>query len=174
MERDWVSTLLPLAIIGIVFAFRFRNLKKPRPFKTGQLWIAPVLLTGLVGFMVVTMVPSPAGWAALGFGLLIGAALGWKRGHLMHLERDPASGDLMIRQSPAALLVILGVLVAKRLFSAGLGVDPGQAGTGGAVPPAALVLTDGLLGFALGMVIAMRWTLWQRAKAVPPHSSLEG
>mgnify|MGYP000682740656 CR=1 FL=1 len=52
MERDWVSTLLPLAIIGVVFAIRFRNLSKPRPFKTGRLWIAPVLLAGLVSFMI--------------------------------------------------------------------------------------------------------------------------
>ena len=173
MGRDWVSTLLPLAIIGIVFAFRYRNLSKPRAFKTGRLWIAPVLLAGLVAFMIVTMPPSPAGWAALAFGAVIGAALGWKRGHLMHFERDPASGDLLIRQSPAALLMVLGVLATKRLLSAGIGLDPGQAGAGGALSGGALILTDGLLGFALGMVIAIRWTLWQRAKAVPAHQSLE-
>jgi hypothetical protein len=174
MERDWVSTLLPLAILGIVFAFRFRSLSKPRPFKPGRLWIAPALLAGLVCFMVATMPPAPSGWAALAFGLVLGAALGWKRGHLMHLEREPLSGGLLIRQSPAALLFILGIVAARRLFSAGVGIDPGQPGADGAIPASALVLTDGMLGLALGMVAAMRWTLWQRAKSVAPHSSSEG
>ena len=74
---------------------------------------------------------------------------------------------------PAALLVVLGVLVTKRVLSVRMGLDPGHTGAGGALSGGALILTDGLLGFALGMVTAMRWTLWQRAKAVPPHQELK-
>lgn len=172
MDPETLQTWLPLVIIAVVFGFRFRNLKQAKPFRPGGLFVAPVLLALVFGALVLTQPPGAAGWVAIGFGLVIGAMAGWKRGHLMHLERDPRSGLLMIRQSPAALLFILGVLVAKRALSAGLGIDPG-AQAGGQMSQAALVLTDGLLGFALGMVAVMRWTLWQRAKAVPELAAKE-
>lgn len=168
MDPKTVQTWLPLLVIVVVFAFRFRNLSKAKPFRPGGLWIAPVLLTALSAVMFYTIPPSPLGWALIALGLAVGGAIGWKRGHLMHLERDARSGLLMIRQSPAALALILGILVAKRALAAGLGVDPAAQGSGTSEAP--MLLTDGLLGLALGMVFVMRWTLWQRAKAMPPHA----
>jgi len=166
MDPKDLQTWLPLLVIAVVFAFRFRNLKTAKPFRPGGLWIAPIILTAVFVLLIVTMPPSPVGWLAIAFGIAIGAALGWKRGHLMHLERDPRSGLLMIRQSPAALFLIIGIIFVRRLLSAGLGIDP-SAAQDGHPAAAAILLTDGLLGFALGMVVTMRWTLWQRAKAVP-------
>lgn len=166
MDPKDLQTWLPLLVIAVVFAFRFRNLSKPKPFRPAGLWVAPTILAAVFLLVTVSMPPSAIGWLVILFGTAIGAAIGWKRGHLMHLERDPRSGLLMIRQSPAALLLIIGIIFARRLLSAGLGIDPGAA-QGGHPAAAAILLTDGLLGFALGMVIAMRWTLWQRAKAIP-------
>lgn len=168
MDPKSLQTWLPLLVIAVVFAFRFRNLSKPKPFQPGQLWIAPLLLIAVFVLLVVSLPPNPTGWLVIAFGVTIGAAIGWKRGHLMHLERDPQSGAVMIRQSPAALVLILGIILARRAVSAGLGVTPG-ADEAGHMSNAAVLLTDGLLGFALGMVIAMRFTLWQRAKALPVH-----
>ena len=168
MDPKSLQTWLPLLVIAVVFAFRFRNLSKPKPFQPGQLWIAPLLLIAVFVLLVVSLPPSVTGWLVIVFGIMMGAAIGWKRGHLMHLERDPQSGAVMIRQSPAALVLILGIILARRAVSAGLGVTPG-ADAAGHMSNAAVLLTDGLLGFALGMVIAMRFTLWQRAKALPAH-----
>ncbi|MFO1254191.1 MAG: CcdC protein domain-containing protein [Sphingomonadaceae bacterium] len=168
MHPKDLQTWLPLAVIVIVFALRFRNLNRPRPFRVGGLWIAPLLLSGLFAATLYAIPPGPPGWALIMLGLLVGMAAGWKRGHLMHFERDPASGRLMIRQSPAALLFILGILIVKKALSAGLGIDPAAQGSGG-LSATAMLVTDGLLGFAVGMVAMMRWTLWQRARAVPPH-----
>ncbi|MGB7653991.1 MAG: DUF1453 domain-containing protein [Novosphingobium sp.] len=168
MDPKTLQTWLPLVVIAVVFAFRFRNLSKPKPFQPGQLWIAPVLLFAVFVLLVISLPPSAMGWLVIAVGVAIGAAIGWKRGHLMHLERDPHSGAVMIRQSPAALLLVLGIILARRGVSAGLGVTPG-ADAAGHMSNAAMLLTDGLLGFALGMVIAMRFTLWQRAKALPAH-----
>ena len=168
MDPKSLQTWLPLLVIGVVFAFRFRNLSKPKPFQPGQLWIAPLLLIAVFVLLVVSLPPSAMGWLVIALGIMMGAAIGWKRGHLMHLERDPQSGAVMIRQSPAALVLILGIILARRAVSAGLGVTPG-ADAAGHMSNAAVLLTDGLLGFALGMVIAMRFTLWQRAKALPAH-----
>ncbi|WP_309753632.1 CcdC protein domain-containing protein [Novosphingobium sp.] len=168
MDMKNLQGWLPLLIIAVVFAFRFRGLSKPKPFRPGQLWIAPLILTAVFTLLVVSLPPSAMGWLVIAFGLVIGGALGWKRGHLLHLERDPESGAVMMRQSPAALLLVLGIIFARRSLSAGLGLDAGAA-PGGVPSAAAMLLTDGLLGFALGMVVAMRWTLWQRFKALPTH-----
>lgn len=168
MDPKSVQTWLPLVVIGVVFAFRFRNLSKPKPFRPGQLWIAPMLLIVVFGLLVMSLPPSATGWLVIALGMAIGAVIGWKRGHLMHLERDPQNGAVMIRQSPAALALILGIILTRRVVSAGLGVTQG-ADTAGHMSNAAVLLTDALLGFALGMVIAMRFTLWQRAKALPTH-----
>lgn len=172
MDPKTVQTWLPLLIIAVVFAFRFRGLSTPKPFRPGQLWIAPLLLVGVFTLLVISLPPSVLGWLAIAFGLAIGGALGWKRGHMLHLERDPQSGAVMMRQSPAALLLVLGIIFARRALSAGLGVETGTA-PGGDPSGVAMLLTDGLLGFALGMVFVMRWTLWQRFKAMAPHTPME-
>jgi Protein of unknown function (DUF1453) len=170
MDPKTVQTWLPLLIIAVVFAFRFRGLSKPKPFRPGRLWIAPLLLVVVFVLLVISLPPSALGWLAVAFGLALGAAIGWKRGHMLHLERDAESGAVMMRQSPAALLLVLGIIFARRTLSAGLGVEAGAA-PGSDPSGMAMLLTDGLLGFALGMVLVMRWTLWQRFKAMAPHQA---
>lgn len=170
MDPKLLQTVLPIAIIGLVFAFRFRNLNKLRPMQAGRLWIAPAFLALVVGFVLISFPPSPVGWLIVVFAGLIGALAGVKRGQLMHLECDPATGGLMMRQSRAALIFLVVILIARRAVTYGTGIDTGT-GTrpGGHIPPEAMLVTDGLMAFALAMVLLMRWTLWQRAKAVPPQ-----
>ncbi|MDL2353541.1 MAG: DUF1453 family protein [Pseudomonadota bacterium] len=168
MDPKLLQSVLPYLAIGIVFALRFRNMNKPRPFNASRLWMMPAVLAATVAFFLVTFPPSPLGWLIVGFALLIGAVAGIKRGQWMHLERDPQTGKMLIRQSPAALIFLLGILVARRVLAYEVGSSPGADATGH-IPPEALLVTDGLMAFALAMVVLMRWTLWQRAKAVPPH-----
>ena len=168
MDPKLLQTVLPIAAIAVVFALRYRNLNKPRPFNLGRLWLVPAILAVTVTFFLVTFPPTGLGWLIMGFAALIGAFAGVKRGQWMQLERDPESGGLLIRQSPAALLFLLAILGARRAIAYGMGTNPG-AGAGGPIPPEAMLVTDGLMAFALAMVVPMRWTLWQRAKAVPPH-----
>ncbi|MFM5947835.1 MAG: CcdC protein domain-containing protein [Novosphingobium sp.] len=166
MDQSTMQTWLPLLVIGAVFALRFRSLKRPVPFRPLRMLIAPVLVTVVFGLLVLSMPPSGTGWLLILVGIAIGAIVGWKRGDLMHLDRDATSGEVMVRQSPAALLFILAIIFARRTLSASLGIDTG-ADAAGHMSNAAVLLTDSMLGFALGMVVALRWTLWQRAKAVP-------
>ena len=161
MDPDTLKAALPLLILAVVFALRWRNLNKPRKLKVGRLWIAPVVIAAMATFVLVTMPPSAMGWLAFGIGIPVGAAVGWQRARLMHLERDPVSGELMMRQTPAALLLLLGVAGVRRVIGGG---SPGASAAGGKLAPTALLFTDGLLGFALGMVIAQRLTLYLRAR----------
>ena len=168
MDPKLLQTVLPIAIIVVVFALRYRNLNQPRPFSVGRLWLVPAVLAVAVVFVLVSFPPTAVGWLIVGFAALIGAFAGLKRGQLMHLDRDPVTGGLLIRQSPAALIFVFAILAARRAISYGTGTTPG-VGPGGQIPPEAMLVTDGLMAFALAMVVLMRWTLWQRAKAVPPH-----
>ena len=170
MDPKLLQTVLPIAIIGLVFAFRFRNLNKPRPMQVGRLWIAPTFLAVVVVIVLISFPPSLVGWLIIVFAALGGAFAGIKRGQLMHLERDPATGGLMMRQSRAALIFVVVILIARRAVTYGTGIETGSgAQPGGQIPPEAMLVTDGLMAFALAMVGLMRWTLWQRAKAVPPQ-----
>lgn len=169
MDPKLLTTVLPIVIIAIVFALRFRNLNKPRPFNAGRLWLIPAIVAVAVGFFLVSFPPSALGWLIMVFAALIGAFAGLKRGQLMDLERDPQTGGLLMRQSPAALLFVFAILAARRVIAFETGGSP-AGDPSGHIPPEALLVTDGLMAFALAMVVLMRWTLWQRAKAVPPHS----
>ncbi len=165
MDPKTLQTVLPIAVILTVFALRFRNLSKPRPFNAGRLWLAPAIVALAVGFFLFNFPPSPTGWAIILFGAAIGAIAGIKRGQWMHLERDPATGKLLIRQSPAALIFLVVIVLSRRALS----YELGGADSIGHLPPVALLATDGLMAFAFAMVVTMRWALWQRSKAVPPH-----
>lgn len=166
MDPKLLQTILPIIIIAVVFAFRFRNLRKPRPYKPEWQWVMPLVMALLFGFLLATLPPTALGWALLFMGLAIGAFVGIKRGQLMHFERDPISGGLLIRQSPAALIFLFAIIVTRRAATMGSGGAP-SADAAGHIPPAAMLATDAAIGFAFGMLVLMRWTMRQRALAVP-------
>ena len=170
MDPKLLQTVLPIVIIAVVFAFRFRNLRKPRPYKPEWQWVMPLVMALLFGFLLVTLPPTPLGWALLFMGLAIGAFVGIKRGQLMHFERDPISGGLLVRQSPAALIFLFVIMATRRVFSPGGGAPSADAA--GHIPPAAMLATDAAIGFAFGMLLLLRWTMRQRALAVPAASPL--
>ena len=161
MQQGWLKDVLPFIAIAAVIALRWRGMKKARRLRIGMLWIVPLLVGVAISMALIAMPPTALGWLAFAAGLAAGAAVGWQRARLMHLQRDPESGELMMRQTPAALLLILAIFAIRRL------VDPGGGGAAadGELAPTALLLTDGLLGFAVAMVIALRVTLYLRARA---------
>ena len=171
MDPKLLQTYLPIIIIALVFAFRFRNLRKPRPYKPDWQWVMPLVMALLFGFLLVTLPPTPLGWALLLIGLAAGAFVGIKRGQLMHFERDPTGGGLLIRQSPAALIFLLAIIVTRRAATVGSGGDP-VANAAGQLSPAAILATDAAIGFAFGMLLLMRWTMRQRALAVQAAAPL--
>ncbi|MBS0482210.1 MAG: DUF1453 family protein [Proteobacteria bacterium] len=166
MNPGTVQTWLPLLVIGVVLALRWRNLARPRPLRPGRLWIAPLVMTLVVGLGVFTMPVSTYGLLAVAGGFALGGVIGWRRAHLLHLSRDPQTGELQMRQTPAAFVLIIALLVVKRV----LVPHPGADATGH-IAPQALIVTDALMGFALGMILATNLTLWLRARDVPHHEA---
>ena len=61
MDPKLLQAILPVVVIGVVLALRFRSMSKVRPLKTKTLWIAPVMLLALVAVTLYQAPPSAIG-----------------------------------------------------------------------------------------------------------------
>jgi hypothetical protein len=151
------AQLAPLAVIAVIMALRMRRINRPRRFNLGRVWLVPAVYTVLVGLILLSRPPVLLGWVLFAVSLAAGAALGWQRGRLTHLELAPEGGYLLARQSRAATMMIVMVLVlrvgARQLFI-GDNADPAEL----------MLVTDALLGFALGFLALQRIEMAIRAR----------
>ena len=156
---NWLTAALPFVIIAVVLALRFRSMSRERPLKLGTLWVVPVVYLLLAGSMIVSLTPPRLGWGLLVAGLLIGMVAGWHRGKLIHIARDPQTGELSQRASPLAMLLLLALVVlklgARAIFGDTAATQPGSS---------AMLLTDAFLGFALGLLSSTRLEIYLRAR----------
>jgi len=161
MKATTVQTWLPFLVIAVVFFLRFRRAGQERPFSLSGWWVLPLIFTAIVALNLLALPPPPLGWAIFAAGLVPGALLGWQRGKLIDL-RVGEGGKLYQRTSPLAVLLLLGIVAlrmgARQLFG-GVPGDPHPA-------LAATLVTDALLGFALGLIVATRTELMLRARAL--------
>ena len=155
VHQTWVSYAITIGIIIVVMALRLRRAGQMRPLKLGSLWVVPVLYLAVAAIMFAQL--PPTGWVAMGsgVGLLIGAAVGWQRGKMMHIHVDPETHALNQKASPAAMLFLVALIVVRMLARGIIGAE-------GAVSPA--MLTDPLIAFALGMFTVQRVEMYLRAR----------
>jgi hypothetical protein len=89
--------------------------------------------------------------------LALGGALGWQRGKLMRITLDPATHTLGQTSSPAALLFIVLLIVARSgakgamSYAGPVGLDP-------------MAITDVLMALALGLFTAQRLEMYLRGR----------
>lgn len=150
--------LIPIAIILVVLALRFRRLTRERPLKIERLWIVPALYVVIAGITFWNLPPAPMTWAVAFAALLAGAALGWQRGRMMHIKVDPQTHEISQKGSVAAMaFIIVLVLVrtgarnAEALGLPGIHFD-------------VMAMTDVLIAFALGMLTMQRVEMFLRAR----------
>lgn len=155
VQQSWTSFAVLIGIIVIVMALRMRSMGKMRPLKLEMLWVVPILYLAVAAFMYWQL--PPTGWATIACvaGLLIGAAVGWQRGRMMHIHVDPESHALNQKASPAAMFFLIILVIVREGARSALGQTSG-------VSPA--MLTDPLIGFALGMLTLTRLEMYLRAK----------
>jgi len=158
---NWLTALLPFVIIAVVLALRFRSMSKERPLKPNTLWVVPLIYLLLIGSMLYSVTPTTAGWGLLLMGLGIGIGVGWHRGKLIHISRNPESGEFSQRASPLAMLLLVVLVIlklgAREIFGDSAAGHPGSG---------AMLLTDAFLGFALGLLSATRLELFLRARRI--------
>ena len=154
-HQTWISYAITIAIIAVVMALRLRRMGQMRPLKLETLWVVPALYLVVAALMYWQL--PPRGWVAIASiaALLIGAAVGWQRGKMMHIHVDPETHALNQKASPAAMFFLIALVVVRSGARAVLG-------QGGGVSPA--MLTDPLIAFALGMFTLTRVEMYLRAK----------
>lgn len=155
IQQSWISYAVTIAIIVVVMALRMRGMAKTRPLKLEMLWVVPLLYVIIAGLMLWQL--PPRGWVAIASvaALLIGAAVGWQRGTMMHIHVDPDTHALNQKASPAAMVFLIALIVVRAGARSMLGEASG-------VTPA--MLTDPLIAFALGMLTLTRVEMYIRAK----------
>lgn len=155
VHQTWVSYAITIGIIVIVMALRLRRAGQMRPLKLGSLWVVPVLYLAVAAIMFAQL--PPTGWVAIacGVALLIGAAVGWQRGKMMHIHVDPETHALNQKASPAAMIFLIALIVVRTTARSVLGQESD-------ISPA--MLTDPLIAFALGMFSLTRLEMYLRAK----------
>lgn len=161
MDPKLLQAILPVVAIVIVMAFRFRSMNKVRPLNPTTLWVAPAILVALAA---VTLVAAPLSAMGLSIGavaLIIGGLIGWQRGKLIRIDRDPATGKLTQQTSPAALILLVGIIALRYALRNYFDLTPGADGK---MSAQALLITDALLLFAVGLVVMTRIEMMIRAR----------
>lgn len=163
MDKTLLQTVLPVLLMVVVLGLRLRSMARPQPLRSAGMWIVPGVLV-LLGIAMLAANPLTAvGWAVSGGALALGAALGWHRGKMIRLWRDEITGEPMQQASPAAMVFLLVVIAARYLVRAYFGVEPNG---NQAMDPRALIATDALLTFAIGLVVATRAELFLRMRQI--------
>lgn len=151
----WIGYVIMGAVIAIVLFFRVRGTRRATRLRLETLWIVPCVYAAVLAISLYEYPPVDAvTWLWLAVALAFGAALGWRRGKLMRIGIDPVTHALNQQSSPAALLFIVLLIVARqglRYEGAALGLN-------------VLQVTGILIAFGVGLFGATRAEMYLRAR----------
>jgi len=147
------SWIIPVIVIAIVMALRWRGMGRARRLRLEYLWVVPALYLALAGLLFATMTPHGLGWLWSALALVVGAVAGWQRGKTMKIEVDPETHALNQTASPAAMLFILAIIAVRYALR--------EAASFGGADVVALA-TDCLVAFALGLLSMTRLEMYLR------------
>jgi hypothetical protein len=157
----WLSYGATAIIMAFILRRRFRSMAKEHPLNPDRLWMFPALYALIAGILVFAYPPILMGWLCAGVGLLLGAGLGWQRGKLMKIMINPETKSLTQKASPAAMIFIILIIVARIASRAFVGIE---SSLGGGMNGPTQLATDALVALALGFISAQRIEMYVRAK----------
>ncbi len=161
MQQGQVHTVIPYIVGGLLFVvlmgWRLRRMSQLRPLKVEWLWVTPAILAALTVVSLIPQPPQGADWAWLAAGLVLGGALGWWRGKMMHISVDPETHALNTKASPAAMIFILAIVVIRMALR---GMAMGEAST---LHLSVAVITGAFMTFAVGLFGVQRLEMALRA-----------
>jgi len=149
-----ISYVITAAVVSLVLFLRLRTMRRRRPLRLEMLWIVPALYAAVTILVLYQSPPAGPQWLYVATALGAGAVLGWRRGALMRIHVDPETHALNQQASPAAMLFIVLLLVARQ----GLRLEASAMGLNLAM------LTDILVVFVLGLFSTTRLEMFLRAR----------
>jgi len=157
---DWSHTssfVLPL----LVFVLILRRSLRERKVRTTRMWLYPAIL-GAVALYTMAHEPMPGLVAIVSFiaAAIAGAGLGYLRARHQQFTLDQTTGEISSKATP------IGTILVGAFFLARFGLE---FFTHARDVPHALGLqraTDAGLIFSFALMVAQRWEILQRAKAL--------
>ena len=159
--------LIPLIVIAVVIPLVLLRNRKPRTLRPEFLWVSPLIVVAAISFGLWGMSMSgrgapptdPVSLLILAVGLALGAAFGWQRGKMTTIHKE-ADGVLKAQASPIGLMIIVGVMVARKALEPWLEAHAADWH----INPLAII--EAFMLFAAGMVVAQRIEMFIRARNI--------
>lgn len=150
------SMVFALVIMAVILVARNR---RPRELNLQRLWIRPVLAILFITAMLYQSPPplTVASVAVMVAAVVLGAAIGWQRGRLTHLEVHPETHIITARVSAVGVILVLGLVAARMILRSAL-TGPGFDG------PTVGLLADGLVVMAALTMLAQQVEISVRAR----------
>jgi hypothetical protein len=165
-QAPWITTVVPILVIMVVMALRWRRMSRARALRIETLWILPAVYAAVVGLIFFSAPPTMAGWGWSVLALAIGAGLGWYRGGMMQIQVDPQTHALSQKASPAAFLLLIGLVAVRSALRVEL--------VGGGGRGVAMLATDIAMAFALGLIATTRVEMALRARRLLADARAKG
>lgn len=157
--------VLNFAIVGILIVVLVWRNARPQTMTVSRLWMVPAFMVVITAVLIAgTVVQHAAIWALLGalvVGIIAGIPVGLARGHHSKVTHAPKSGNIIVEPSIVTMMIWLaafGLKYAVKFFLP-------HAGSG------VLVLSDGFIAFAVASVVAARYMIFKKFKALQPASA---
>lgn len=159
--------LIPLIVIAVVIPLVLLRNRRPRTLRPEFLWVSPLIIVLIIGGGLFAINASgkgalpvdPLSLLILAVGLGLGAAFGWQRGKMTTIHKEP-DGTLKAQASPIGLIIVIGVLVARRALEPWLEAHAAEWH----VNPLAII--EAFMLFAAGMVVTQRVEMFIRARNI--------
>ncbi len=159
--------LIPLIVVAVMFPLVLMRNRRPRTLRLRWMWVVPVIVVAMIClglWATITFDPDhtvfgPADWAMLAGGLVLGALLGWQRGRMVVIHKDP-DGTLKAQSSPLGMILIVVLLLGRQGLRAVL--EPHAAEWGLNV----LAVQDAFMLLAVGLVLSQRIEIFIRARRI--------
>jgi hypothetical protein len=160
--------LISIGVLVVVMGLRMRSMSRTRRLRLEWLWVTPALILAVTVLSLLPQPPQGLDWAWLGGGLLIGAALGWQRGRMMHIAVDPETHALNTKASPAALFFLVFVIAIR------FGLRSLAMGEAQSWHLSVSVITGAFLTLALGLLGVQRLEMALRASRLLAEARAAG
>lgn len=157
MNQSSIQMAVTVAVVALVFALRFRRMTREQPLRLEFIWIMPALLVAAMVAVLLQFPPHGLDWAWLAAIFAVGSAIGWWRGKLMPITIDAETHALNIKPSPAAILFLLGLVVAR------FGLRALIESEASAWHVSAAMITDGFIVLGVGLLAVSRLEMGLRA-----------